>query len=421
MKRRSALIQLFSVSILLSQIAKSAYAVQRIYPQDFHQGGEDWTEAFQSAINAAVGKQVYVKRGTYQINPVYFKSNVNLFLEAGVIINRYGSYPGGNDCMFNLNDITHVIISGKGAILDMNAQTYPGEWRHNVAIQGSSNIIIQGLKSMRAGGDGFLIGRGLNGKKSCCENITLDRVISESNRRQGLSIISVKGCKIHNSKFLKTSGTAPSTGIDIEPDKPDESLEDISIVNCIFEENKGGAILIAIPRLKDGSAVRIIVSRCKSYRDRHGIVIAERIGSLIGKIEINNIVINQPRYSAILIDGYDSQAAPIYIKSPEIIDPNMLKATDLVNGSVISVGMNNSKSKMQIGNITVENMTLRENLPRAQSVFYVYDVRNDFNLLPQKVYFTKPKSILWDRKRGPAIKVTKGVKLRGIRTLNIVQ
>jgi polygalacturonase len=237
MKRRPALIQLFSVGIFLSQIAKSAHAVQRIYPQDFHKGGEDWTEAFQAAINSAEYKQVYIKRGIYFIKPVYFISNVDIFLEPGVVIKRHGSYPGGNDCMFNLNGITDVKISGKGAILDMNAQTYLGEWRHNVVIQGSRNITIQGLKCIRAGGDGFYIGRGLKNQITYCQNITLDRVVAESNRRQGLSIISVKGCKIRNSRFLKTSGTAPAAGVDIEPDKLDESLEDISIVNCTFEDN----------------------------------------------------------------------------------------------------------------------------------------------------------------------------------------
>jgi hypothetical protein len=421
MKRRSAIIHLFSASILLSQVAKPAHAIGRIYPQDFHKGGEDWTKAFQSAINAAKNKRVYIKRGTYLINPIYFISNVDVFLEPGVIIKRYGLYPGVNDCMFNLNNITNVRIFGKGATLDMNAQKYSGEWRHNVVIQGSSNIIIQGLKCIRAGGDGFYIGRGLKNQRAYCQNITLDRVVAESNRRQGLSIISVKGCKIQNSRFLKTSGTAPAAGIDIEPDNPDESLEDISIINCTFEENDGGAILFAIPRLRNSSPVRIKIIRCKSYRDKYGVYIVERVGSLVGKIEIDNIVIKQSKYSAILITGYDAQAASIYIKSPEIIDPNMSQSTDQINGSAISVGMDDRTGTTQIGNITVEDMRLKESLPRAQSAFYVYDVRNDSTLSPKKIYFLNPKSIQWDKKRGSAIRVTKGVKLRGLGQLSVTE
>jgi hypothetical protein len=179
--------------------------------------------------------------------------------------------------------------------------------------------------------------------------------------------------------------------------------------------------MFAIPQLRDSSPVRIKISRCKSYRDKYGISMVERVGSLSGKIEIDDIVIKQPKYSAILISGYDSLAAPIYIRSPEIIDPNMSRSTDKINGSAISIGMDNQKGMTQIGNITVENMMLRESLPRAQSAFYVYDVRKDPKFSPKNISFVNPKSIRWDKKRGSAIRVTKGVKLQGVKRLSVSQ
>lgn len=149
MNRRSAIMQLFFVGSWLSILADKSSAVERIYPQSFHQGGDDWTSAFQAAINPAGGKQVYVKKGTYNIKPIYFISNVKMYLAPGVVINRYGAYPGTNDCIFNLGDVSNI-----------------------------------------------------------------------------------KKCTVINSKFLNTSGTAPAAGIDLEPDTPDEFMENVVIRNC---------------------------------------------------------------------------------------------------------------------------------------------------------------------------------------------
>jgi Right handed beta helix region len=412
MNRRSLIIQAFAALAMSVMTSEKSQAAQRVYPEDFHTVGEDWTAAFQSAINAAgKNQEIYVKKGLYKIDPIFFKSNIRMFLEKGVVITRYGSYPMGNDCIFSFLDITDVTIIGYGAVLDMNAQDVKGDWRHNIAIAGSNNITIKGLKSMHAGGDGFYIGSSFKKKKSYSSNIVLDKVIAESNRRQGLSIISVKDCKIINSKFLKTSGTAPSAGIDIEPDSDSEEAENILIKNCRFQDNHGPAISIVVYPLRKTATATIRIENCQSYRDRRGVEIAERVGSLNGSIDINQMKIEQSRYSAIRVHNYDSQSAPISLSAIQIIDPNTSNTSNDSDGSALSIVIDKKTIPIRIGSVKISKMELSESIPRAQKAFYVSDIRNDPALSPQKIYFTDPKSISWDKKRGAAIKITKGVNL----------
>ena len=316
--------------------------------------------------------------------------------------------------MFNLEDVNNITIIGVGATVDMNAQGYKGEWRHNVNIVGSTNITIKGLKSIRSGGDGFYIGRSSKNKKVYCENITLDGVMAQSNRRQGLSIISVKKCKVINSKFLNTSGTAPAAGIDLEPDKPDEFLEDILIRNCFFKHNDGGGILFALPRLRSGARITVEIDRCKSIQDRYGILVVHRQQPSTGKIRISNMTIEQSRLSAILIADYEAGNAPIEILSPKIVNPNMSKSTNKVNAAAISIGI--AARAKDIGDVRIENMTLQENVPRVPHALYVFDLKNQRTTIQRRVRFVNSK-LTWNRKRGSAIQVSGDSELQDRREL----
>ncbi len=60
-----------------------------------------------------------------------------------------------------------------------------------------------------------------------------------NNYRQGFSITSVKDATILNFEFSETSGTLPEDGIDIEPDIPEERIENVLIKGCRIFNNFG--------------------------------------------------------------------------------------------------------------------------------------------------------------------------------------
>ena len=65
-----------------------------------------------------------------------------------------------------------------------------------------------------------------------------------------MSVISVDGLLVEACTFANTWGTAPGAGIDLEPDGDDQSLVDIVIRNCVFENNEGHEILVYLRNLK---------------------------------------------------------------------------------------------------------------------------------------------------------------------------
>jgi len=86
-------------------------------------------------------------------------------------------------------------------------------------------------------GDGFYL--------SSAKGVTFCSVISDHNRRQGLSVIDVDGLEVVNSVFSNTQGTRPMAGIDLEPDDLKQRIENVRIHNSKFLNNKGPGILVA--------------------------------------------------------------------------------------------------------------------------------------------------------------------------------
>jgi hypothetical protein len=64
----------------------------------------------------------------------------------------------------------------------------------------------------------------------------------ERGNRQGLSVVSARDMIIEGSTFAGTKGTLPQAGIDFEPNRPDERLENITVRDCRFVGNRGAGI-----------------------------------------------------------------------------------------------------------------------------------------------------------------------------------
>lgn len=63
----------------------------------------------------------------------------------------------------------------------------------------------------------------------------------DNNRRQGLSIASARRVQIIDCEFMNTGGTAPSFGIDLEPNARCELVDHIVILSARTTANVGGA------------------------------------------------------------------------------------------------------------------------------------------------------------------------------------
>jgi polygalacturonase len=205
----------------------------------------DDTTALQAAFDkvAGTGATVFVPDGTYMVDAVSdhrlkLRTNTTLKLSPGATLK---AIPNGSQsyALLTVADVSDVTIIG-GTLEGDRAQhtSKEGEWGMGVSIlEGSKNVTISGVTSKEMWGDGFYV----QGAK----NVTFCSVVSDHNRRQGLSVIDVDQLEVTNSVFSNTQGTRPSAGIDLEPDSVKQRISNVRIQNSKFLNNKGPGIEVA--------------------------------------------------------------------------------------------------------------------------------------------------------------------------------
>lgn len=204
-------------------------------------GGDD-TNVFQTALNftAANGQTLEIPAGNYSINPLSFPDNSNVFVDAGVTVTANSGY-GDGVTMLNIHS-SNVKIAGAGAAVSVfhmrKAEYTSGEWRHCLNIVNAGNVTISGISCNDSGGDGLYL--------SYSTNVTIEDCIFNNNRRQGSSIIGgVNHVYYLRDHFTNTNGTAPQSGIDIEPNKPADFLLDVNIDDSYTDSNAGDGLMVS--------------------------------------------------------------------------------------------------------------------------------------------------------------------------------
>lgn len=231
------------------------------------------TKALQAAIWSGAKKVIVSDTGKpWIVDPIFLESNQEILFEKGVVVlARKDGFRGKNDSLFEARNKENIILSGYGAEWIMRKSEYQSpfydksEWRHCLALRGCRNVIVSGLRIANSGGDGIYIGRG-HGEQApvSCEDIQIRDIQCEDHHRQGISIISARNLLIEKCSILRTKGTAPQYGIDFEPNRTDEYLENCVVRNCTIAQNAAGGILIWLKYLtKDSRPISITLENCR--------------------------------------------------------------------------------------------------------------------------------------------------------------
>lgn len=197
----------------------------------------------QSMIDAAKpGDTVRVPPEMYDVDvvnaPITLKSGVTLDLTEVML--RALPTDKKNSCVikvYGVNDVTIIggTIIGERDIHIGSTAWDQGGWGHGIDIrEGSRNIKVRGANICRCFGDGVYI--------SDAYNVEVSGVNSHHNRRMGLTIIHVDGCRIANCTFSNSGGTPPGNGIDLECDLPEQFIKNVVIERCRFFDNEGSSI-----------------------------------------------------------------------------------------------------------------------------------------------------------------------------------
>jgi parallel beta-helix repeat protein len=212
-------------------------------------GGDD-TNVLQTALNstAANGQVLEIPAGNYNINPLSFPNNANVFVDAGATVTANSGYADGVT-MLNISS-SNVTIAGAGAAVSvfhmLKAEYTSGEQRHCMYIVNASNVTISGISCNDSGGDGLYL--------AGSTNVTVEDCVFNNNRRQGSSITGgVNHVHYLRDHFTNTNGTAPQSGIDVEPNAPGGFLLDVNITDCYTDNNAGDGLMVSLWMLNSSS------------------------------------------------------------------------------------------------------------------------------------------------------------------------
>ena len=206
---------------------------------------EDSTRFLQAALDSD-GSEIVVDKmpSAWVTTPLKGTSNKRIVFDDGVeMVAKKGSFLASGDHLFSFVNCSNIVLSGR-ALLRMRKADYQkppcvkSDQRHVLNFRGCRNVAIEGLTIAEAGGDGIYVGHG----NEPCRNFVLRNVTCASNRRQAISVISVDGLLIDHCTFKDTSGTPPAAGIDLEPNRRNQCICNVTLRDSVFENNAGCGI-----------------------------------------------------------------------------------------------------------------------------------------------------------------------------------
>lgn len=207
-------------------------------------GVTDDTAAINKTIDYAYSKgggTVFVPDGTYMINVsssscVKLRSNIKLMLSSNATLKAMPT----NSSLYAIvkaGAVNNVEIVGGKIVGDRYKHlSTSGEAGRGIQITGSNNVRVADVLISDCWGDGIYIGS--NTVQNYSEDVVIEGVTVENNRRSGITVISVKGLKITDVQIDKTNGTVPQCGLNFEPNYNTDFLqnvfvENLAVTNCI--------------------------------------------------------------------------------------------------------------------------------------------------------------------------------------------
>jgi len=210
-----------------------------------------------AALACKNGAAVLVDRvagsaGVWPTLPVSVPSDTVLLIDAGVTLQALrGAYHDLHSVLLSIGSTNNVTVEGLGgaawtSALQMwqtdyaNSSQYAhSEWRHAVAISGSSGVTLRGLLIEQTGGDCVYI-------SSSSSNISLLFVNLNRGFRNAVSVTGVDGLLIQGSFLQNAGGTCCESGIDFEPEIPAEKANNVIVRDTLIQNNGMNQVTLSL-------------------------------------------------------------------------------------------------------------------------------------------------------------------------------
>jgi hypothetical protein len=341
-------------------------------------GGND-TQVIQSAINSTAQNgqilEIPASSQPYNVNPLTIPSNAKIVVDAGATIQATSGYSSSQR-LLNIINASNVTINGTAgkSIFQMRKSEYTsGEYRHCLDIEGSNNVTISGIACNNSGGDGLYIGEGDQGYSY---NVNILNSTFDNNRRQGFSLISGKNITIDGCKFSNTSGTAPQSGIDIEPNTTSDVLQNIVIKNSSASGNQGNGLMISLWETSPASpGISITVSNFSTSNNQQNGYLVENehdngTGGPSGNILIQDSSSTLDRAFGAVASYYDTPGPLLTFQNMKVTNAN--QGNQNWDGAAVGVKRGGGDAS-HLGNVTFTGTSIIDTTGKLQSYVTVED------------------------------------------------
>ena len=207
--------------------------------------------------------------GRYLIDPVAglkvrAGSTLNMALDTVLVVkpnaaSRYAALTVESDAT-----VDGGVIWGERLLHDYSSGG-THEWGYGVKVAGD-RAKVSNLTVVECTGDGVIVSG---------DDVTLTRVVSLRNRRQGMSVFAAKGLRCIECEFGETGafegnpGTAPQAGVDIEPDSG--AADDLEFRDCIIRDNATSGLLMWTRSGTGASVTNVRLIGGKVYGNPNGV------------------------------------------------------------------------------------------------------------------------------------------------------
>lgn len=335
------------------------------------------TAAIQAAINAlpSTGGTVVISPGTYMVDAVKsinLKSNTTLQMTPTTILKVI---PNGSDwsAAVTMKNLSAAKVNSGLLLGDRYTHLNTvGEHGMGVSIFGGNGITVTGTTANNMWGDGFYVGTGSNA--TVPRNVQLIDVKADNNRRQGISLISGNGVSIVRARLTNTNGAAPSAGLDIEPNKITDTLQNISIVDLYTAGNAAAGVSMNLSKL-NGSTVPISIKITNHVDDGSQRGFSNMTAAMVpGSLIIDNPIWKNNKLNGFTVTNHDYRSYGITVNNPQVINANTAgSTTNLATGSAFAIY--NYTAGVSLGGVKINNAKITDtrSAPRTAYGFYVAD------------------------------------------------
>ena len=247
------------------------------------------------------------KSGDYHVTSdegIIVNSNSHLIFEQGATIVQTTLNATHYD-MVILKDVENVVIDNLQIRGERsNHIGTDGEWGHGVSIYSSKNVTLNHPKIESTWGDGVYIGlKYWEGYKFDNSNILINHPIICDCSRNGISVCSSKKVEIVSPYFKGINRTAPTSGIDIEPEHDTPCgvfLGEVKVTGVMTCIDCPHPFVTHIGQLSN-SVVDIQIQDLVIKNCFQGVHINAHHQDVTGTIHINRISCDNIHYNALMV------------------------------------------------------------------------------------------------------------------------